>query len=478
LIAQKRLDNRTIIVYTFVRYVGLAVLLIKGILLAAFLGPTLFGVWGFLTLLLQYLTYSNLGIQHTVTVELSNKATIDTEENVQLTANALGFSVLLCSVIVALGWFIQANNLSLFEKYDVAQYMFPISLIVGLGHITVLLVSICRAYKAIYRIAVFQLLDAVIPLTVLLFVTKDNAISWLLVSMIVTQVIGLLIFLVNAPWKPSIAFNIPVIVNLLMVGIPLLIYNASFNMITMIGRTILAGFYSVEAMGYYSLANSLTSAALLGLRSVSFIILPDIINQTHSGLSNAQALKVATKSNNLFGTSAYLLAFGLILVLPYLLIFAPAYLPAQKTIGALMLAQAMLAVSFGYNAAALARSRQAQVAKISIYSVVLVGVVSLVFAYFQADIFFVAVAVWLGATLFSWLQSQLSLGLLKGDTTLADLLGNRLLIAGFVSSVIFIVVNYWDLELLASLLSTITFMVINWENVLSLAKLIYSLRAR
>ncbi len=478
MIAQKRLDNRTIIVYTFVRYVGLAVLFVKGILLATFLGPTLFGIWGFVTLLLQYLTYSNFGIQHTVTVELSNKESIDTAENLQLTANALGFSVLLCFIIAAIGWFIQANNISLFEKYDIAQYMFPASLIVGLGHIMALLISISRAYKAIYRIAVFQLIDAVMPLAVLLFVNKENAIIWLLISMITAQLIGLLLFLVNAPWKLRIAFNIPIVVNLLMVGLPLLVYNASFNMITMIGRTILAGFYSVEAMGYYSLANSLTGAALLGLRSVSFILLPDIINRTHSGLSNMQALKVADKSNNLFGTSAYLLAFGLIITLPYLLGFAPAYQPAQQAIGALILAQAMLATSFGYNAAALARSRQAQVARISIFSVVLVGLVSLLFAYFQADIFFIAVAVWLGATVFSCLQSQLSLGLLKGDTTLADFLDNRLLIAGFVSSVIFISINYWGFELLASMLSTITFLVMNWKNILSLIKLVYSFRTR
>lgn len=474
MIAQKRLDNRTIIVYTFVRYVGLAVLLIKGILLAAFLGPTLFGVWGFLTLLLQYLTYSNFGIQHTVTVELSNKESIDTAENLQLTANALGFSILLCFIITVIGWLVQANNLPMFEKYNVAQYMFLFALTVGLNHVTAVLISINRAYRAIYRIAIFQLIDAILPLTVLWFASGESLIQWLLASMVLSQLIGVALFLVRSSWKLMIALNVSVLGNLIMMGLPLLVYNASFNMITMSGRTILASFYSVEMMGYYSLANSLTNAVLLGLRSIAFVLLPDVINRTHSGLSNEQALDVANKSNNFFGTSAYLLSFSLIIASPYFFRFIPEYQPAQKTIGALMLAQAMLSASFGYNAAALARGNQLQVAKISIFSVAFIGLISLIFAYIRVDIFWIAVSVLLGASVFSFAQNWLTLRLLDNSINGNGFLKNRLLIAGLISSIIFVFMNYLGLELMAIILSPLIFVVINWENIVILIKFGYN----
>lgn len=475
---KKPLRRRAIIIYTTSRYVGLGILLLRGIVFAKYLGPTLFGVWGFLSLLSQYLAYSNLGIQHSTTVELSNKETVETEENLQLIANALGFSFLLLLVLTLSGLAIQSTDLTLFGQYDVNRYMLLLGLIAGLTHVTTLMISIYRAYGAIYRIAIFQLIDAIMPLTVLWLAKGESLISLLLLSIVVSQMIGIVIFFTKTPWRLSVKFSRSIVARLIVISLPLLIYNASFNMITMIGRTILSGFYSVEVMGYYTFANSITNAVFLGLRSVAFILLPDVIYKTRSGLSNAHALALADKSNNLFGTSAYLLTFALILTLPILFLYIPEYRPAKQTISILVLAQAMLSASFGYNAVALARSNQLQVAKLSVFAVALVSLFSLLFVSVGMDFLSIAIAVWIGATVFSFLQGQLSLQLLDGYKAPADLLKNRLLVGGLVSTALFLLLSYLGYEFAANTLSPLIFVAINRSNLAALARIGYSYIAR
>ncbi|MEZ4711348.1 MAG: hypothetical protein R3A44_29400 [Caldilineaceae bacterium] len=456
--------SRDVLLYTISRYAGLIVLLLRGVLIAKYLGPTLFGIWGFVTLLQQYLAYTNLGIQHAATVELSNKNINDPTWQSRLMANALGLTIILAAILILAGMIIHISNISIFAKYDFSHYAFLTLLIAALSHITTLFVSTYRIYGLIYRIAAFQFIDAILPLAALWFLPTPVLLPALLGTMVVSQIIGIILFLIRPPYRISFQFQRASVLHVIFIALPLLAYNASFNLITAIARTVLSTYYPVEIMGYYSLANSLTNAVLLGLRSIVFVLLPEVIHNTRPDLPDEIAGKAAYDVNVLYGISAFLLAYLLIIILPLLFYIIPDYQPAQNTVAILLLVQAVLSLSFGYNAAALSRGYQLTVAKLSCLALAIVGMLSLAIAYFQFEFYWIAVAVLIGSLIFTILQNRLGRRILGLPFDIQNLLQDRLVTGGIISIGVFIFVIQSKISPMAGVTAFTTFVGFNVQN--------------
>jgi hypothetical protein len=173
------------------------------------------------------------------------------------------------------------------------------------------------------------------------------------------------------------------------------------------GRTVLGVFYSVETMGYYSLANSIANATLLGFKAVSWVVFPDILSKIYDGVSDRAAAKTVQEISDLYSTSVFLTVFGMILLFPLLFSFLPQYKPAEVTLDILLLSQAILSVCFGYNAVAIARKNQLKVAGISIIATAVVAGFSLLVAFLKLPFVWIAVAILAGSFVFTLLQARL-----------------------------------------------------------------------
>jgi O-antigen/teichoic acid export membrane protein len=187
-----------------------------------------------------------------------------------------------------------------------------------------------------------------------------------------------------------------------------MIYHISFNMITLAGRTILGIYYSTEVMGYYTLANTITNGTLLGFKAVLWVFFPLILFKTRSEVADVTALTTIRRVNSLFNTSVMLIVFGMIIISPVLFIILPQYKPALEILALLLLAQAILLVSFGFNSLAIARNEEMKVAIISLVAVVFVVGAGLLVAYFQISPTWIANSVLLGSIVFTVLQIWIS----------------------------------------------------------------------
>ncbi|MEI7848621.1 MAG: adenylate/guanylate cyclase domain-containing protein, partial [Chloroflexota bacterium] len=264
------------------------------------------------------------------------------------------------------------------------------------------------------RIIVSEMLSAVVPLlAVLIFRNNSGLIYYLLASLILQGLITIAQYSIRAPFKIKFKINTYYWKELLRIGIPLLIYSASYSLITVSGRTIISIFYTTEVMGYYSLANNITAATLLGLNAVSWVIFPDILSRTHAGISNDLAAEVVHKVNNFYGTSVFLAVFGVILGLPILFYFLPQYKPASGVLSVLLLAQALFSISFGYNCVAIARKKQMKVAGISVLTTIIVTGLCLTAAILKMSFLWIGMAALFGAFIYTFLQARLGANLLN-----------------------------------------------------------------
>lgn len=464
---RKRINllSNPIFLFTITRYASYGIQFLRGLLIAKFLGPYYFGIWGFLTLSLQYLSYTNFGIQYAVTVEMSTDS--DTHHDNQIPSVAFSVTVIFAILLSLLGYGFQIISINLFEKYNFNQYVFSIFLITGLTHLQLVLTNIYRIYRRLSRIALIELISAITLLLVAIIFEGEYLIDALLVAMVVSGLFSIFIYLFRPPIKISFTSNLRILKSLFVIGMPLLIYNVSFYLIMVSARTILSIFYSVETMGYYSFANAITTATLLGLSSIVWVMFPEILSRTHEGIDNRIAKETVDKVNNLYGTSVFLVVFAMIFILPVIFLFLPQYKPALNTVTILLLSQAILSLSFGYNSVAIARKRQGQVAWISIITVVLVTVLSLSFSYLNFNFEWIAVSVLIGTLMYTLLQSRLGYQILKSDQTDIHSIIKIIPIGGILAVFCFLLGSFTNNIIIGGLIGVVIFSLINREQLRS-----------
>jgi len=468
-----RIFKNKVVLFTSSRYVGYGLQFTRGILVAKFLGPELFGVWGFLMLAQQYLSYSGLGLQYAVTAELATKNKSASDERSELIGSALFITMIISSVLFFLGLGIQATGLPLFEKYNFSHYILAICTIVGFYHFQQLFTNIYRVYGKLARIAVTELLTAIIPLiTVLIFKNSPRLIIILLGALIFSGLVSVLIFLINAPYKVTFRLNKNHLGRLMAMGIPLLVYYISHQLITTSGRTVVSSFYTLEEMGYYSFSNNLTTGVLLGLNAISWVFFPNILSKTHSEVSNDKVSGVVNKVNDLYNTSVFMAVFFVILISPILFNFLPHYQQASSSFSILLLAQAVLSASFGYNCVAIARKQQMKVASIGGISAVFVAASSWLIATLKGSINWIAVAVLAGAFLYTSLQVNLGARLIDRKATGFNALMSTVSWGSLLATMILLIGILTGYSFVAGLLGLFVFILTNWQKIKLIPKFI------
>jgi O-antigen/teichoic acid export membrane protein len=413
---------------------GYGLRFVRSMLVAKFLGPHFLGVWGFLILIQQYLSYTSLGLQLAVNVELATES-VDKSREQSVIQTAFTTTLVISSLLIVLGVGVWWLGIPLFEKYSFEQYAIAMGLITGFTHLQQLFKSVYRAYGNFFRIAAGELLDAAIILLAALAFRDDKLISALLGAMVLSGIIGNAILIIKAPFKISFSLDIECLKGLLSIGIPLLIYTVSFYLIAVSARTIISIFYPVEILGYYSFANSITSVTILGFQAVTWAIFPRVLFKSREGLPNDVVAGTVQKVNDLYNSAVFLTALGIILMLPLLFLFLPQYEPAEGVINILLLSQIVISISFGYNSVAVARKRQSEVAKASLAAlIVMVGLGSLV-AFSGLPFIWIAISLLASTFVYTFLQVQIGSRILGQTESIRNMLPPGSLIAIMISLV-------------------------------------------
>ena len=403
----------TLILFTANRYVCYALLFLRGVLIAKFLGPHLYGVWSFLTLVQQYLGYTGLGLNFAANVELSTGLAPDASERREVINSSFTFTVLISLAMCLMVLLMQYLQVPWLAHYPGNEFLFPVVVIAALTNVQQLLINVYRCYGKMGKIVFSELSLAILTVLILFFFKDQALISASIGAMIVALCINMTLFLYRPPFTLGLSIKSAVLKRLLNIGIPLLVYNFSFILITMIGRTIVGMYYPIESMGFYSFANVMSGTAMLAVESVAWITFPTILSRIHEGVDNVTATLTLTKIQELYTTSVFITVFLIILCLPVLFHFLPSYQKAQKTLNILLLAQALMSLSFGYNCLSIARKKQVAISAISLTSVLAISSFSLVVSNLGLDIKFIAVSVLVGTLIFNLLQGTFGYYLLN-----------------------------------------------------------------
>jgi O-antigen/teichoic acid export membrane protein len=373
----------------------------RGLLLANILGPYLFGIYGFISMMLWYLLSTGLGVNYAINVELSTQDEISKEKLSEKINTALVMTAVIGFTIILIGTIFQIFKFHIFDKYIFYKYTLIIGCITCTNLIQQVLINVYRYYRKLFRIALVELLSATFLLLIALSFRGFELINAILLGLLVSGLISITILLINAPFGISLRLNFREANTIIKVGIPLLIYNVSFLMMTIIGQTIISIYFSVETMGYYTLANNIAGAILLGIHSIAWIIFPDVLFKTRESVNNSEVMRISEKITEVFSIIVYITVYISIIMLPLLYLFLPKYKPTHKVIVILLLSQAVLSHCFGYLCLALARKKQLLIAKKSISAVLIVAILSILVVIIKLDYIWIAVTVLFASYIFN-----------------------------------------------------------------------------
>lgn len=392
------------ILYVVSRYGTYFIQFINSLFIAIYLGPYYLGIWGFINLVLGYLAQINLGIPHSVNVIVSIHK--EREDYVRkVIGNGLSMITGLSIVIILFFVINYAGEINIGEIYNFNTYLIPVCIIAIVTHFNSMFTSIFRIYGKIFIIALNQSLYPLLVLISILFFRGEELLWILVLANAVSLIFVFVLFLAQMPVQLRFLFDFKLIKYIQLRGWHLFIYNASFYLILLSTKTFISGNYRVEEFGYFTFSFSLANAVLLLLNSISYLILPKMINR-FAIAENQQVQQILNTIRTAFISLSHLLIHFVIMIFPLFLIFFPDYQPASTVFKITALTVVLYTNSFGYQGLLMARGKEKLIATIALSALI----INILIAAFLVHVLEVAFSSVIFSTLITYLFYVLTLG--------------------------------------------------------------------
>jgi O-antigen/teichoic acid export membrane protein len=463
-----------VVLFLFSRYGTYFIHFINSLFIAVYLGPYYLGIWGFISLITQYLNHINFGITHAVTAIISiNKSK---EFYVQ---KIIGTSLTLLAILsFTVALFFIANEIFSFNlgaKYSFSVYA-PIVVLIGIiGYFNSLFSSIFRVYGRLFEIAFHQTVFPILILLSIIFFKKDDLLWALVGANFLAFLAALIMYMVKSPIKLKPIFIFKLFKLIQIKGWHLFVYNTSFFFIVISTRSFVSGFYTVEEFGYFTFAFSLANVVLMLLQAFSFLIFPKMLNRFASS-TNEQNTRLLKKVRDAYVTTSHLLVHLAILFFPLFLILFPQYQSSADAFVLIALTVVLYTNSFGYSGLLIAKGYEKKIGKLAFSSLI----INVVFAFILIKFFKVPFTLVILATMTSYFiyvlaQGHMGRKMLSLNTTLKsawnDVYPLRLFVPHILSLcfVLFSAPNYYFI------FSLLLFLMLNYKVLFNLKTLVKSI---
>ncbi len=266
--------------FSLASYLFQLISVVRGFVVAWFLGPALYGVWNIFKTFLEAGNYVTAGSAQAVARELPfNKAQGKDQLNQRITATTLGLCIAISS-ICALG-------AALFSLLDVAA---PYRLEICLAAVTFVLNAVhlyipnqLKGEKRIFLLAVYYIAYAVLNTLAGLLLMVYWGISGLLVGMIVasTLLTGWLLWRRHLPTRPHLHW--PTSRGLIGIGFPILFVAIAPKLMASLDKLIIFALIDSAATGYYSMAAFLSETINYIPLALSTVLFPRLMYHKGKG---------------------------------------------------------------------------------------------------------------------------------------------------------------------------------------------------
>ena len=454
------------VVFTISRYFGFFIKFLQSIYIAASLGPYYFGLWGFILMLIEYLKYSSIGLEHSVNVELSTleKKPSNDKKIGEIIFNSL-IPIFLVSILMIIGVvIIKLGKYDFGAKYNLLEFLFYIIGFIIVNNFHLILTNVYRSYLKFNKIIFSELLFGLLPFLTIFFFSKEYLLRAIIISMIIARLIGLLAFVINFKFPFSWKLNYSFVKSLIIIGFGLLVYNVSYSLVFLSANSVISVFYSVEEFGFFTLAFSVTSATMLGLKAITYAVYPKVLFNLRDGLIDENIKEYISKMTTIYSLVVCLVVVIMVVVLPILFYFIPEYSPISVSLNWLLLAQAFYAFSFIHSSMIFARKKQSYVVKITLILLAIFIFIYLVIGYNHLDYNLIAMSITTFVVIYSILQINFANKLINNNVTWLEIIISVFRLRMIFPIIFSMAMNYLGLYYLSPL-GILIYVLLNIKNI-------------
>ncbi len=456
--------------FVLFKYINFAVKGVKGLLIAKILGPYAFGIWAFILMIEQYISYKNLGIPFTLNIELSNN--FDNKKFIDdYVTKCFNLYSLIAISFLFIAFLYRILDVQLFSEFKLNDFIVIIVLHATLKNYQSIFANIYRVFNKFKLIIISEFLFHALPLVTVFFYEGTDLIYALLIAAIISLLVSLGFYAYNSPVHISyFKFTKNNVLTSVIIkdGLLLLMINVSVYLFNLASKSYVSVYYTIEELGQFSFAISITMASLLGIKAALWAVYPNIIRKISSIKDDIELSSFINKIERMNSFLFINLIHIVILVTPILYIGFPEYKPSSDVLIILLVAQGIVSMGIGYNTFIMNRKKFTALVKINLIALIFSLVSNFVIASNGMKLVFIAhiilisyllVLLGMNSIYRKSLFNETFFGSFKGMELrkLLHMLFLAILITAFgvntiyiamTSIVIFNIVNYSDLKLI------------------------------
>ena len=347
MITLKKIISNGKVVFILSKYATYAIYFIISLVIANKLGLFYFGIYGFLKLIIQYFTYSNLGVNYSSLVIMSEDANKDITKNSSILTSSIIITFFSLTFFYLI--FVAICNLydiEFYNRFNIGQYVFYIFFIVLIKQINQLYINIYRVYDRLKIINWAYIIPCIGEFIILFTGNGKRLLDNIMWAMVFSNGIVFIIFLVDAKFSISNNIDIKATKKLVRRGIMLLLYNISFYFIVLVAKSYISSEFQIEDFAQYSFSYNISDAVMLLNSSVSFFIYPNLINKLSSSNSTDNSLLLMREMQQYYMIAASLVIIIALIASHFLQLIVPDYVRSEYILQILLLSQLLVANSF------------------------------------------------------------------------------------------------------------------------------------
>ena len=329
------------IVRDTVRYAGGQILarglgLVRGLLVAAFLGPATYGLWSAMSLILTYGSQSHLGIFNALDREVPlNRGKNDPEKAVLVQDVALSsiFSLPLLIALVLFGIsFLYSNSPEVAFGLRILAPTLIFSLIYNYFN------RVFRTYNRFNVVARLVVITAIIDALLSISLSKYFGIYGLFIAQLTVYFAITFIAKRYHTFKIRIRFDYVEALRLLKIGFPILIVGLTATLLMTADRLMIINFLGRVPLGYYAIGLGVANVLLLVPQVISQVLYPQIAYAFGKTQRKEDLQPYVTQPQTLMSLANPIVAGLLYIIYPLLVtLLLPDYIPGIAAVRILII---------------------------------------------------------------------------------------------------------------------------------------------
>jgi O-antigen/teichoic acid export membrane protein len=318
---------RDIISYSASGIVSQALGLIAGFWVARLLGPSDFGIWNAVSLVLVYGAYLEFGILSAMGRDLPfylGQGDLEKAASVEGTARqATIFGAFVAALLVLAFSFLPSHSSKM------ALGLRAMAAVLILQQVYTYHRIVLRSHNYFKELSQQQVLLAIINSGLAVVFVVFLGLTGRMIAAFLAQAAIMLYAVRRNPWQRAPKFNLPIALSLMRVGLPILISGFILSLLATIDRIMVVTFLGEKQLGYFGLALLLTSVVSLIPAMASQVLYPRITYQFGSSGKNVEALRSFVLTPPVILSALLPILIGsLYLSLPLIIsVLLPAYIP-------------------------------------------------------------------------------------------------------------------------------------------------------